>query len=477
MDPMLHPLTLEKVKLRYLLPLGIPPGEFIQSRMKDDPECPWKPTLWPKDSSFPPHAGRILESSLCLSTAHPTTYDWNQEKIPGISKRLGLLGLKKSNRWVITTGVDGHEELGISIGNSGLLSTKVGLAFIWLDITLSNQDAHVIFNVLQKMPTHFKGKKKGILTHQLNPHPDAYKDYPETHFSVVALLLELARNAGEWCGMDFGEEGEFHNISNRALAFGAISATDGWPTGSQEGQRSNLDEILRHSGFQLLPGASPTWSSRPSLSALDRHGFWGRSDTLLYIGTGNTPYIRENMLDLFFRLDEHFLSFILTQGALIMANQIEDDMKESAANRNLGSPFLSAFRNRFETAEWNFLQVQWNLDHALLHMDPTRFNVHDEYRHLLGVPGTLDRIQAQSELINAFLTRKFERSLQHFVFWGAVVGAITGLGGINVRHLTSEDDVGISTPFFYVLSVGCLGLLAILWLRSFMVRDPAGKRN
>lgn len=362
----------------------------------------------------------------------------------------------------------------VTIGNAGLLSTKIGLAFIWIDVTFKDPPAPILFDILKRIPTHYPGKKKGILVHQLdpNPHPSAFNDYPETRFSVVSLLLHLAQNASEWFGAEFGDGKTVRSLSGRALTYGTISGTDIHHVQGNLQLDSRMGEWLRHCGFELLERASPTWSSRPEMSAGDRHGYWGKIDTLLYVGTGNETSVRETLANKFFGLQEHFLSYILTQGALIMANHIEDDLKESAANRNLESSFLNTFRKRFEAAEWCFLQVQWNLDHTLLHMDPIRFNVHHEYRQLLGVPAALDRIQSQSELINAYFTRRFERSLQHFVFWGAVVGAVTGLGGINVKNWTSEKDVGLTVEFFGSMAAICIGLLTVLYFRSFIVRHP-----
>ena len=471
------PSTLHDVKLRYLLPLAVPQGEFLQSKMEDHPECPWQPAPGSRHSPLPPHSEDTLQSSLSYSIANPAEYRGTQKDHNGISKRLGHLGMYNNNRWVIKTGLDDHPEIPIAFGNAGLMSTKIGLAFIWLDLTFSSQTSLVILDALNRIPNHYPNKKKGMLVHHVNQHPKAFKDYPITEYSVVALLLELACNVSEWCGTSFGESQDVRSISTRALTFGTIIGPDEFSGQHDDQYRSGLEEMLKHFGYQLMEGASPTWRSRHAISMDDRHGYWGRMDTLLFVGTGNSPWIRGGISTKFFGLQEHFLSFILAQGALTMANHIEDDLKESAANRNLESSFLSAFRKRFESAEWSFLQVQWNLDHTLLHMDPMRFNVHHEYRKLLGVPEALDRIQAQSELINAYFTRKFERSLQHFVFWGAVVGAITGLGGINVRHFTSEDNVGISTHFFGFLAISCIGLLTVLWLRSFIVRHPVETRK
>ena len=460
--------TLDQVTLRFLLPLRTPEGEFLHEKHRE--ESPWKAEPWTTQSTLPLHSEDTLQSSLQYLISEPMNLRGDGKTRDGITVPLGELGLYRQNQWVIPCNSAASDAVEVTFGRAGILSSKVGLAFVWIDIEIQDVHPDVLMDIIRYAPNHRPNKVKGSLQHRVNPHPNAYKGYPKTHFSVVELLESIARNACEWNAHTFGEAQSVYSMSRRALTYGSVvSQEDTLPEGEHA---HRLGSQLSHYGFSLLEKASPTWQSTHPMSAVDQHGFWGREDALFYVGLGSAEAIKSDLPHKFMGLWEHFLSFTLAQGALSMANHIEDDLKESAANRNLEHHTVRRFRKRFEAAEWRFLQVQWNLDHTLLHMEPVRFNLHQEYRDLLGVPQALDRIQAQSEMINAYFTRKFERSLEDFVLAGAMVGAVTALFGINIRHWTSEDGVGLTTWEWFALSSMCIGVLLFCWMRSLYIRHP-----
>jgi len=477
MDAQLPLLNIEKTQVRLLLPLKVPEGEFLFSE-KESPNNPWKVEHWTKGGPLPPHSENTLEASIQFSTAEPGKIQGGQFNQEGIDHPMDQIGLKNGNRWVIISEMTPAKEVAIEFHKAGILSTKVGLAFIWIDLTIDTVPASVLFDLLKRVPNHFKNKRKGTFVHQVNPHPKARKDYPKTTFTAVELLDTLSKNVTDWSKKSKGKNVNICAFSRRVSTYATLVGTDYFPSDQPfHSATSGLEWHLEHGGYQLLNQSSPSWKAHPSLNAQDRYGFWGRGDSMLYVGTGIGVFTRETLPNKFFDIWEHFLSFSLAQGTLTLANHIEDDLKEVAANRNLEAGTLRAFRKRFEAAEWTFLQLQWNLDHTLLHLEPVRFNIHNEYRALLGIPQALDRIQAQSELINAYFTRKFERSLQTFVLLGAVVGAVTALGGINVRHLTSEAEVGLTQTYFALLAILCIGALFLSWLLSTIIRHPSRIKN
>ena len=139
------------------------------------------------------------------------------------------------------------------------------------------------------------------------------------------------------------------------------------------------------------------------------------------------------------------------------ANELEDQLKETVANNNISTKVLHWEEKKFEEREWEYLQLNWTLDHKLLHLESKRRSFHETLRHVLGVEEVRSSLDSQSNLIRSWYTQSFQNVTKNFVALGATLGILTGLLGINVSGLTS-DATGLSYQVWvwFVMGTGVL---------------------
>jgi len=247
---------------------------------------------------------------------------------------------------------------------------------------------------------------------------------------------------------------------------------------------ADIDLKLQHHGYHLMQDASPSWGQLYQDRYLcdnpaDRHSFWIKHDAVLLCITGNTEWTTNNLFQNWSKqCDQWFLSFILTQAYLFRANEMEDQLKETVANNRISTKVLSFEEKKFEEREWEYLQLNWTLNHKLLHMDPKRRTFHEGLRSRLNVDDVRQSLDNQTSLIRAWYTQSFQNVTKKFVQVGATLGIVTGLLGINVSGLTS-DDTGLSAELWWIMTAVMIAIylmLVIFTLFANPLRKPIWSR-
>ena len=290
--------------------------------------------------------------------------------------------------------------------------------------------------------------------------------------TINRLLKAIATHVCNSSTSEF--ERDVQMLSSRNLGFHAIQLDC-----EDSAHWNDIDLKLEHLGYHLMRDASPAWGrhingqyecDEPN----SRHSFWARHDAVVLCSTGQHPWVVNDLpVKWFEKCNERFLSFILTQSFLFRANELEDQLKETVANNDMNN-WLFREEKRFERKEWEYLQLNWTLNHSLLHLEPARRNFHEELRGILKVNEIQKSIESQSTLIRAWYTQSFQNSTKKFVQFGAFIGLVTGFLGINVSGLTS-DKTGLPADWWWTLTSTMVGIFALLLLFT-MFSNPLGSK-
>lgn len=385
---------------------------------------------------------------------------------PGIQ----ALQLHRKANWSLE--VDG-QDIPITPGWIRIVDTTQDIALVALQLKISALPMETSMRVQRMLSTSHRssGWPSNETLVQLEPNEDpetgilcfqrkSSKDGPVERFKTTAnrLLQAIADDVFQQATPLASQQ--VRMFSSRSLGYHAIQLdsveSTSWPA---------VDLKLEHHGFRLMEPASPTWGRQDHHgyhcdNAPDRHSFWAKHDVALLCITGDSTWVQDDLLTNWSKkCDQWFLSFILTQAYLFRANELEDQLKETVANNKIRDKILQREEKKFEEREWEYLQLNWTLDHKLLHMESKRRNFHESLRDILGVDEVRSSLDGQSNLIRSWYTQSFQNITKNFVALGATLGIVTGLLGINVSGLTS-DNTGLSYQWWWAM----LSIMAFFYL-------------
>lgn len=405
-----------------------------------------------------------------LKTLSVWQFDTNQVRLsPGIR----ALNLHQKSDWSIE--VDGKEHP-VTPGWMRIVDTTQDIALVALQLELGAMPMTTVMKIQRMLSTSHRSSgwtsddalvqmapdeqlEKGVLHFKRK----SSKDGPLSRFqtTVNRLLLAIANDVFQQAMEDASER--VRVFSSRNLGFHAtqldVPDTNSWPA---------VDLKLEHHGYRMMESASPSWGRNGSTgyrcdSPEDRHSYWAKHDAVLLCITGDSTWVQGDLLANWSqKCDQWFLSFILIQSYLFRANELEDQLKETVANNTISNKILQREEKKFEEREWEYLQLNWTLNHKLLHMESKRRSFHESLREVLGVEEVRSSLDNQSNLIRSWYTQSFQNVTKNFVALGATLGIVTGLLGINVSGLTS-DNTGLSYHWWWTM----LSVMAVLYAYFF----------
>ena len=407
-----------------------------------------------------------------------------------LSPGIHTLNLHQKSGWSVE--VDGNDHP-VTPGWMRIVDTTQDIALVALQLKLGAMPMQTVMKIQRMLSTSHRSigwasddalvrmdpdekPDKGVLRFKRKSSQDGPADRLKT--TVNRLLTAIAKDVFQNT-VEAGSE-RLRVFSSRNLGFHATQLdtpdTHTWPS---------VDLKLEHHGYRMLEHASPSWGRRDHTgyncdSPEHRHSFWAKHDAVLLCITGDSDWVQGDLLAKWSKkCDQWFLSFILTQSYLFRANELEDQLKETVANNRISTKLLRQEEKKFEEREWEYLQLNWTLDHKLLHMDSKRRSFHESLRHALSVDEVRSSLDNQSNLIRSWYTQSFQDFTKNFVALGATVGILTGLLGINVSGLTS-DATGLSYRvwMWFVMGTGFLYfLLTCKTLFANPLRKPLFSRT